>query len=539
MKSNEEVRVPEVEKTGEISLLNHALQQMDPLKKGLAELATKYKDLTADATTTAGMTTLKEARAAIREGRYKVPHILKDFNAKVKELKDKGAEVGQWLIDEHFALENPIHAQIESEEKRKEAEKAERERIKAEAAAQLQREVDERIEKIRRLPRTVDGKSIEEVQALFDKVEVAVLSEENYPGANLARAEAAKGEALDDLRHIIHQMNKAAQEAEEKRVNDIRDKIVRIKYNAVQATNMSIIVLEEAITELDTHTFIGDTEYMEFRAEAMEAKTSTLQDMRDTLAEKKEAKRVADEAAEQVKKDRAELAEQKRVNDEKEMQVAKDEEARQKEAGRVSTIKDMISRIKNWPVKCLSLSSTYIRFEIEGSEMDKPCLPADFAEFTAEAEKERIYALATMESMFTQAKQSEEAQAEIDRQNAELKRQQDAMAETLRKQEETAEVERRRIADNEAALQAELEAAALAEEVEVMQDGHMAEDANDSIMRPTVSTPIDGPEMISIMKMEYERMKAAFREISEICRTPDLHCAESIQRIIYIAEEFI
>jgi hypothetical protein len=445
----EKAKKAEVVKTKALEAVSAAgaMMEVDALEQRVVELETKYKGLTADASTTAGMTTLKAARLEIREDRYKIPHIVKGFKDKVKILVKSVDDKAAGATERFFAIENPVHKQIEDEEKRKEAIK-ETARL---AAAEAQRAIDEKIDRISKLPLQCIGKSSDDIKILLDQVAAGVINQENYPGDNLARAESAKAGALAAIQTAydakLTEEGFAAIRANQDRVDAIQKKIDSFTRAARIAGGMSIDDLQASIDGLALVP-IGDDEFMEFRAEAQDAKVAAIQEMADTLAEKVEAKRLADEAAAtqkaemdkqraELEKQRAELAERHRI-----------QEVEEAERTRLQEI---------------------------------------------EAEKQKAY-------FADLAEKAKAMQDKIDAENSELKRQQDALDESIRVKE-VAEAEERRKAqeeadDKEAARQSEVEAAALAEEV-----------ANDTIIRPTVMTdPADGPETVTIPLFEYNQL---------------------------------
>lgn len=70
--------------TKELSLTEHAMQEIDAAAAGIADLVKKYDGVVYDVTTTKGMNEAKEARKEIRAPRYAIEQVRK---AKGSELK--------------------------------------------------------------------------------------------------------------------------------------------------------------------------------------------------------------------------------------------------------------------------------------------------------------------------------------------------------------------------------------------------------------------------------------------------------------------
>ena len=79
-----------------------------------------------------------------------------------------------------------------------------------------------------------------------------------------------------------------------------------IQSYGVNAVHWDIPAIEKYIRELES--LVIDESFQEFSDEATEAKINSLCVMQLILSEKQETKRVADEAAEQLKRDQAVLA---------------------------------------------------------------------------------------------------------------------------------------------------------------------------------------------------------------------------------------
>lgn len=117
------------------TLKQTALASFEPIEAHMRTLAARYKDVAYDVTTTKGMADAKAARMVLREeGRYAVQRLQDRLKKEANDLKRTLDAKGDELIALVKPAEDAIHAQIEAEEKRKEAEREakaakERERI--------------------------------------------------------------------------------------------------------------------------------------------------------------------------------------------------------------------------------------------------------------------------------------------------------------------------------------------------------------------------------------------------------------------------
>lgn len=111
-----------------------ALQSVDAVAAGLADLRQQYTGVVYPVTTTAGMAEARKARAAIRDVRYAVENARKAVGSELKQVATAVNRRAEEITNAVFALEAPIDAQIKGEEERKEAareaeRKAEQERL--------------------------------------------------------------------------------------------------------------------------------------------------------------------------------------------------------------------------------------------------------------------------------------------------------------------------------------------------------------------------------------------------------------------------
>lgn len=126
-----------------ISIKATVLAQFAAAEATLTTLAAKYHGVAFDVTSTKGLAEAKAARLDLREnGRFMVERAEKRVRADVNDLKRVMADEVERLVKIVRPSEDAIHAQIEAEETRKAAEKAERERLAAERAAKFGAQLD-------------------------------------------------------------------------------------------------------------------------------------------------------------------------------------------------------------------------------------------------------------------------------------------------------------------------------------------------------------------------------------------------------------
>ena len=109
------------------------ITEYSPLETALLELESKYKGVIFDVSTPKGLKEAKEARAAIRDPRFKIEKIRKELKAPALDYSRRIDAEAKDITARLVAMEDPIDAQIKEEEQRAEREKAEK------AAAELAR----------------------------------------------------------------------------------------------------------------------------------------------------------------------------------------------------------------------------------------------------------------------------------------------------------------------------------------------------------------------------------------------------------------
>lgn len=300
----------------EISLKDRALTELKKVDAGIADLKAKYVGKVYDCTNALGMAQAKAARVAVREVRYKVPKIAESVTKQLNDLKKDIKDEAERIIGELFEIENVSHSQIDAEEKRKDAEKAE----KAALAAAAQKILDDKIIEIGKLPLRCIGQTSDEITLFIAALDAKPIGGE-FTGDTRKRAEDAKEEAVTAIRGMlaatiqaeeIAATLKAEQEAETARLEAERvereaaEKIRREemeKEQAAFAEEKRKHDLEQAEIKKQR-----DEEAAKFAAEKAafeteQAKIKAERDRADRIASEKQSlidaenKRIADEAA--------------------------------------------------------------------------------------------------------------------------------------------------------------------------------------------------------------------------------------------------
>lgn len=262
----------------ELVKVETALVEFDKVEAGLEELRAKYKGTVYDVLTPAGMKAAIAARADCRTPRVAVEKVRKDAKAPVLALGRTIDSRAAYITAELSALEDPIDAQIKSEEKRKEDERL--------AAARAEQE---------RLTKIEDDRKAEEERKLAEQ-----------------RAELAKQQAA---------LDKAKAEQEE------RDRAARAKIEEEERAARLRIEQQERVARLqreeaDRVARKAREEEERKAAEAMRAERERLDASRREEEDRQRAARAEAEAAarrereaEQVRLE-AEAAEKRRLADE-------------------------------------------------------------------------------------------------------------------------------------------------------------------------------------------------------------------------------
>jgi fused signal recognition particle receptor len=331
--------VKELEVVGEEIIKALTVTTSVPEFMTCAEMATKlriaYRDVEPDMSTKESREVTTENWRKFRNVRLALDKAKPEAKGELqKKLNDMEADYKQ-IHSVLSEFENKFKAAITKYDDDKKAEKAERDRIAAEA----QKALDDKIFGISQLPLRIVGKNSIEIETFLGILEESQFGAE-FTGGTLTRAQAAKQGAVDAIRQALAD----TKEAEEKAAQAERERIDRERISAIQAKISNIIVTSDDATnwpmsgvEANIRTlesYIIDDSFQEFSDEATAAKMLSLQTMQKVLGEKQDEKRIADEAAEQLKKDQAELAEQKRLQDIENERIRKEQEERDQQAAK-------------------------------------------------------------------------------------------------------------------------------------------------------------------------------------------------------------
>lgn len=283
----------EDQKPQELTLQQHAEQELATVEAGIAALREKWGGVVFDVETTAGMDQAKKARLEIRAPRYEAQRIVKAKKSELAQIsRDLGAR-GEQIIEQIMEIEGPIHAQIEAVEARKAAEKAERERQEAEAR---QKQV-QRVLALRGIPQTMIGATVEEL----DAATVALMD--------------------DDLADVDEVYKPDAVQAREKSIEDLQ--VMRTQRAEQDAKDAELAKLREEAAERDRQ----DAE----RRQAEEAERT----QREEAERQAQAERDAAHQAE-LEAERAKQAELQRQLDEQAAEARRREEAEAAERARIA-----------------------------------------------------------------------------------------------------------------------------------------------------------------------------------------------------------
>ena len=305
-----------------------AIAEYSATEAALSGLRLRLEGVKYDVSTTAGMTTAKQDRRELVTLRT-------SLEAKRKEIKAP-ALVRCKLIDEEakritaelLALETPIDEQIKAEEKRKADEKAERDRLAAEA----QKLLDDKIAAIGQLPLKVIGKDSAEITVFLAALEAKEFGGE-FTGDTLVRAQTAKQSAVDTIRQALadtkeaeekaaqaeaERIEREAREAEEREAKRIEDAKRKAEFERQQA-------------ELAEQKRIQDLENDRIRKEQEERD-------RQLAKQREEAQAEIDRQAAELKRQQEEMDRKRREEEAEKVRIAA-AKAAEEEAARLAAEK--------------------------------------------------------------------------------------------------------------------------------------------------------------------------------------------------------
>lgn len=287
-----------------IKQVNGIVGDFDSVAAGLADLATKYKNTVYAVATTKGMEEAKAARMEVREARFKVQRALEAAKSPLNTLKADITARANEIIAQITPLEDPIDAQIKAEEKRKADEKAERERVEAEARAAI----DAQVEAIRGFVINSTGMSSADIAGMIEGVERIVVELEVF-GDRTGEAQQVKAKVLEQL--AIMRDNAAAMELERAELARQQEEM-RAAQEAEQKRQAEARAAEAQRLADERAALEKERAEMKAQAEAMAAERKAIDDAK---------------AAEQRRIDEAAAAERRRVEDAERAERMQAEEA--------------------------------------------------------------------------------------------------------------------------------------------------------------------------------------------------------------------
>lgn len=356
--------------TTEMTLAQHAMQEMDTAAAGIHALAEKYKGVVFDVTTTKGMAEAKAARAEIRAPRYAIENIRKEKGSELRKIAANINDRAANLTAEVLAIEEPIDAQIKAEEDRKAEERAERER-KEHERIQVQKDG---LVAIASVAGRMFGASVEELDGAIAQLQgwdMGVFDDVFRPDADKALATAlesltkarAERAALDEqaaaLRAQQEELERQQEELAEQRRKDEEARAAREKAdeearaaddlareNAADLLNIPASVYgrtSEAIEKVISATELIDTSHSCFGAHRLTADANKVKAL-GQLKQALDAARLQEAKAEEQRAEQERLEQQRaelqRQADEASAKARAEEEARLAKAAEEQAARD-------------------------------------------------------------------------------------------------------------------------------------------------------------------------------------------------------
>ncbi len=191
------------------TLQKNALADLSVVDRGIAQLVEEHGATDYDVTTPKGMKLAIARRAAFRDVRYKVPHIVKDRKAELKAITGLLDTEGERIAAALKVHEDKHDAVIKAEEARK-AEEAAKAKVRTDA-------FEANLARITGLPEMAKGKTSVEIQAGIEWLNKKVIDPLEWEEFS-TKAATAKQETLTAL----IAMRDAAKAAEDKAADDER-----------------------------------------------------------------------------------------------------------------------------------------------------------------------------------------------------------------------------------------------------------------------------------------------------------------------------
>ena len=292
----------------ELVAVQTAVAEFDKVAAGLKDLQDRFGGVLYDVTTTKGMDSAKEARAAVRAPRFEVERVRKAAKAPIlalgKSIDDRAKEITAAILK----IEEPIVLQIEAEETRKEAEK----QAKIDAEVKRVSEIHARIEAIRGWPVSAANKASSLVEQMLRSADEYTIGEEFAEFSETATGALEASRMA--LRGILVQRRE--HEAEQERIRVEREELERLR--AEQATREAT----------ERQRIAEENRKAQAAREAEETERRRLQAIEDA------------ERAERIAAENAEIAARRAELDRQEMEArqAREAEAAREEAARLAAV---------------------------------------------------------------------------------------------------------------------------------------------------------------------------------------------------------
>lgn len=306
-----------IEKPTAIAKVNTAIVSIKQIEAQIEELGRLYGG-TYDVTTADGMKLAKRARMSVREPRLEIERIRIEAKRDLIAVGKGLDQVAASLTEKILAIENPINAQIQAEEKRIEDEK------QAKIAAEAKRVADirARIESFRVMPVKAVNKPSAEIKLMVDGLAGEQITEEAFQEFHAAAVEAhqASLNALNDLYDGRLQYEAEQEELRRQRIENERLQAQEAERQAAERARQAAIDAEEKAV----------------RERIAAAQAEALRKEREEFEATQRAER------QRLDKEREELLQRQREQDLRERQAR--EEAERKEAAAAARRKPKVKK---------------------------------------------------------------------------------------------------------------------------------------------------------------------------------------------------
>lgn len=352
-----------------------------------------------DVTTKAGMESARAARRLIKSHRVALETARKEIKEPALRRCQLIDAEAKRITAELLALEQPIDAAIQAEERRVAQEKAERERVERERVADIHRRIAE-------IYATIAARANDDA----DRIDHALNVLESFDDYGMFdefadQAKEATQTVVAQLRTMIEQKRQAEAEAaaraEQDRISRIKGMIDEIYAMGSQAFTFTSLQLENVIASVEALNLNG---FDEFKEEAMEAQDKTLYGLTKLLYGQRKNEADAARIAELERQ----MAEEKRRQAEEADRIRREQEA---ENNRVVAIKAKITQIHDIAFGGFQWNSDRLKQMIQEVEAIDP--EQGFDEFKDDAIRAKIITLAELTSVLEQQQQFEEERDRI------------------------------------------------------------------------------------------------------------------------------